>query len=341
MPLGNLEIVFIVVTGVVLLFSVCSNILVIVLVIKNPKLRNVTNLFICNLAISDILLAGIVLPQNLHDVSHPTDYYEGVVLCKITNSMPIFCIVVSIYSLVAISCERRKAILLRVEPERPGHAALKIIPVIWTGAAVVIIPTVIEYSVYISVSDDNNISATSCASVTFSSAASISNGFVLLLTAYIIPLIFILGNYLRILNFLREHGLCDGSRRRKSTPRGFFIYRHRVKIVKMLILVAALFAISWLPYFILLISQKISGRDDHMFVGGPINMIKISLASFSTAYNVVLYAIYNRNFRGAFKKMFYNHKTVVDGTDLGCNRSHSRSSTSLPLAARPPIVSQM
>ncbi|XP_046352945.2 RYamide receptor-like [Haliotis rufescens] len=269
-----------------------------VLVIKNPKLRNVTNLFICNLAISDILLAGIVLPQNLHDVSHPTDNYEG-------------------------------------------HAALKIIPVIWMGAAVVIIPTVIEYSVYISVSDDNNISATSCASVTFSSAASISNGFVLLLTAYIIPLIFILGNYLRILNFLREHGLCDGSRRRKSTPRGFFIYRHQVKIVKMFILVAALFAISWLPYFILLISQKISGRDDHMFVGGPINMIKISLASFSTAYNVVLYAIYNRNFRGAFRKMFYNDKTVDDGTDLGSNSSHSRSSTSLPLAARPPIVTQM
>ncbi|XP_046554589.1 RYamide receptor-like [Haliotis rubra] len=341
MPLGNLEIVFIVLTGVVLLFSVSSNILVIVLVIKNPKLRNVTNLFICNLAISDIVLAGFVLPQNLHDVSHPADYYEGIVLCKVTNVMPIFCIVVSIYSLVAISCERRKAILMRVEPMRPGHAALKIIPVIWMGAAVLIVPTALEYSVYISVSDDVNITATSCASVTFSSAASITNGFVLLLIAYIIPLVFILGNYWRIINFLREHGLCDRSGRRKSTARGFFIYRHRIKITKMLILVAALFAISWLPYFILLISQKISGRDDHMFVGGPVNMIKISLASFSTAYNVVLYAIYNRNFRGAFMKMFYNDKTTGDSTTIGSSSSHSRSSVSLPLAARSPIVTQM
>jgi hypothetical protein len=44
-------------------------------------MRNVTNILICNLSISDIILAGIILPQNLHDLSHEEDFVEGE--CKV------------------------------------------------------------------------------------------------------------------------------------------------------------------------------------------------------------------------------------------------------------------
>jgi hypothetical protein len=40
-------------------------------------MRNVTNILICNLSVSDILLGGILLPQNLHDFSHEEDFHEG------------------------------------------------------------------------------------------------------------------------------------------------------------------------------------------------------------------------------------------------------------------------
>ena len=64
--------------GIVLTFAVCSNLLVIYCVIRLPKLRTTTNIFICNLSVSDILLATYVMPLKLHDITHHhIDWYEG------------------------------------------------------------------------------------------------------------------------------------------------------------------------------------------------------------------------------------------------------------------------
>jgi hypothetical protein len=69
--------IFLVIVALVLLFAVFSNMLVIYCFIKFPKLRSVTHFLICNLALSDILLAGFVMPQKLHDLSHEEDFFEG------------------------------------------------------------------------------------------------------------------------------------------------------------------------------------------------------------------------------------------------------------------------
>ena len=69
--------IFLVIVALVLLFAIFSNALVIYCVIKFPKLRSVTHVLICNLAVSDILLAGFVMPQKLHDLSHEEDFFEG------------------------------------------------------------------------------------------------------------------------------------------------------------------------------------------------------------------------------------------------------------------------
>ena len=77
------SLLFIIIVGIVLLFAVLSNGMVIYCVIRLKKLRTVTNIFICNLSASDILLAGVMLPQRLHDVSHSEEFYEGNVNDKI------------------------------------------------------------------------------------------------------------------------------------------------------------------------------------------------------------------------------------------------------------------
>ena len=77
MSLEAPEAAFVVIVGIVLFASVVCNILVVVVVAVTPKLRNPTNVLISNLAISDMLLASIVLPQNLHDISHSDNYFEG------------------------------------------------------------------------------------------------------------------------------------------------------------------------------------------------------------------------------------------------------------------------
>ena len=70
---------YISVVSVILVFAVVSNILVILSVLIFKKRRqSVTNLLICNLAASDLLLDAFLMPQKLHDTSHTEeDYFEG------------------------------------------------------------------------------------------------------------------------------------------------------------------------------------------------------------------------------------------------------------------------
>lgn len=69
--------IYVIIIGLLLFFAVLSNALVIYCVVTRKKLRSVTNVFICNLSVSDILLAGFVMPQRLHDISHTDAFYEG------------------------------------------------------------------------------------------------------------------------------------------------------------------------------------------------------------------------------------------------------------------------
>ena len=56
----------------------------------------------------------------------------------------------------------------------------------------------------------------------------------------------------------------------------------------------------FIPYFL---PQKIMGHDGAEDSGGALNLIRLTLSAFSTAYNVFLYVIYNKNFRDGFKAL--------------------------------------
>ena len=43
---------------------------------KGRRSLTSTDMMIVNLAVNDILLAGIVLPQKIHDISHTDHYFE-------------------------------------------------------------------------------------------------------------------------------------------------------------------------------------------------------------------------------------------------------------------------
>ena len=71
------DIVFISIIGLWIGYSLLSNIAVLQVVINDKKMHTVTNLFICNLALSDIFMTAFVLPQDLHDLSHADEYFHG------------------------------------------------------------------------------------------------------------------------------------------------------------------------------------------------------------------------------------------------------------------------
>lgn len=61
----HMVVIYSIAYGLVFLFAFFGNILVVTVVCKNPVMHNVTNYFLANLAISDILVAIVCIPITL------------------------------------------------------------------------------------------------------------------------------------------------------------------------------------------------------------------------------------------------------------------------------------
>ncbi|XP_076458435.1 neuromedin-K receptor-like [Babylonia areolata] len=296
------ELAFIVIVGAVLATSVVCNVLVMVVVAVTPKLRTPTNVLICNLAVSDLLLASVVLPQNLHDVSHAEDSYdEGDFLCRVVHTSPLFCITASIYTMVAISFDRTAAIVLNALRKLTCRSVSLQLLSIWVLSVLLCAPTLYEFGEFVVVVVNGTVLG--CGSHGVSHLYSVLNGVGLLLLAYLLPVAVVMVNYGRILVFFRSKGVLGGG---SGTGRGEVfqaLYKSRMMVVKMLILVALLFALSWAPYFVLLLTEKVSGTSHNQYSDDWANMLRIALSAFSTAYNFLLYVVYNRNFRLGLQRL--------------------------------------
>ena len=203
--------------------------------------------------------------------------FLGELACKLVNALPIFVISASVYSLVAMSYERQKAIT-QSEASINKHNVKYIIIVIWVTSFTLMIPTLIEYTVYeetivetldlstnvaatessqyvsdipINITDTSYTTITKllkCGSNAFTRTLSIINGSFLLMFSYMIPLIALGYNYSKLIYFISKQ-----SKISRTSLSNSVVSKKKIKILKMLCIVALLFVMSWMPYFTLLI----------------------------------------------------------------------------------------
>ncbi|XP_072241179.1 alpha-1D adrenergic receptor isoform X2 [Leuresthes tenuis] len=91
--------------SVFILVAIVGNILVILSVVCNKHLQTVTNFFIVNLAMADLLLATIVLPFSA-SLEVLGCWVFGRVFCNIWAAVDVLCCTASILSLCIISIDR-------------------------------------------------------------------------------------------------------------------------------------------------------------------------------------------------------------------------------------------
>nr|XP_002732887.1 PREDICTED: probable G-protein coupled receptor 19-like [Saccoglossus kowalevskii] len=301
------SLIFITVVSVFVLLSVCSNMLVILVMYKCRNTKSVTNIFIVNIAISDVILAAIVLPQQIHDISHTNDFYEGQIACKLVHFLPVFCVSISTYSLVILSHERYLAIVqvLKLKSIENLKRTRKNVCILWIVSMVIASPEIYEYtSVHRLTLNETHV--TMCGSYNAPRWFQISNAVMLISVVYVIPLITMVINYCRIVVYMmQKRG--NGSHVIGNQV-NCAINRNKIRVMEMLIVVTFMFALAWAPFFVLLASTKITGRDASTEDSSVENMTKISSAVFSTSYNFIIYLMYNRTFRRVLKETLCGNK---------------------------------
>ncbi|XP_070804903.1 cholecystokinin receptor type A [Pituophis catenifer annectens] len=127
--------------SLIFLLSILGNTLVITVLIRNKRIRTVTNLFLLSLAISDLMLCFFCMPFTLIP-NLLQDFIFGSSLCKITSYFMGVSVSVSTFTLVAISLERYSAICKPLQSrvwQTKSHA-LKVIAATWGLSFVIMTP---------------------------------------------------------------------------------------------------------------------------------------------------------------------------------------------------------
>lgn len=100
----------------IFVLALLGNGIVIYVVGTTPRMRTVTNFFIVNLAVGDILMTLFCVPFSFMSVLVLAYWPFGQTLCHLVNYTQAVSVLVSAYTLVAISIDRYMAIMWPLRP---------------------------------------------------------------------------------------------------------------------------------------------------------------------------------------------------------------------------------
>lgn len=127
--------------SIIFFLSVFGNLLIIVVLTVNKRMRTVTNTFLLSLAVSDLMMAVVCIPFTLIP-SILKDFIFGAAMCKIVAYLMGISVSISTFSLVAIAIERYSAICnpLKSRVWQTRSHAFRVIATTWVLAFIIMIP---------------------------------------------------------------------------------------------------------------------------------------------------------------------------------------------------------
>ncbi|XP_051998900.1 cholecystokinin receptor-like [Xyrauchen texanus] len=148
--------------ALIFLLSVIGNLLIIVVLVMNKRMRTVTNSFLLSLAISDLMMVVFCMPFTLIP-NLLEDFIFGAAMCKIVAYLMGISVCISTFSLVAIAIERYSAICnpLKSRAWQTRSHAYKVIAFTWVLSLLIMTPYPI-FSSLVKFTKPNNITIHMC-----------------------------------------------------------------------------------------------------------------------------------------------------------------------------------
>ncbi|XP_035264485.1 neuropeptide Y receptor Y7 [Anguilla anguilla] len=291
----GVQVALIIAYSLIILLGLVGNSLVIHMIVCYRNMRTVTNFFIANLALADLMVDSLCLPFTL--VYTLLDEWKfGAVLCHLVPYAQALSVHVSILTLTVIALERHRCIVFHMGQRLSRKASFIIIAVTWAAAAVLAGPLAIfrEYrhveipaiNLRIAVCSEKWPHATNRDGIIYSLS--------MLLLQYVLPLGVISYAYARIWVKLKNHV--------SPCSRSDSLHRRR-KTTKMLALVVVVFAVCWLPFHAFQLASDLDlvlKLKEYKLLYTLFHIV----AMCSTFANPLLYGWMNKNYRNGFIMFF-------------------------------------
>ncbi|XP_020714575.1 RYamide receptor-like [Ceratitis capitata] len=293
--------------GTVSFFAVFGNALVIWIVARSRQMRTVTNTYIANLAVSDVIIGVFCIPFQ----------FQAAILQRwnLPDFMCAFCpfvqtlsVNVSVFTLTAIAIDRHRAIInpLRARPSK--YISKFILLGIWLLAIIFACPIAIAFRVeevherYRENGVLLNATRPFCTNINLTEEQLKAYRYALVVVQYCVPCCVISFVYVRMavkLWLTQTPGNAEDAR-------DMALMRNKKKVIKMLIVVVIVFGICWLPlqlYNILYVTFP--EINEYHFIS-IIWFCCDWLAMSNSCYNPFIYGIYNEKFKREFNKRFHH-----------------------------------
>ncbi|XP_045764319.1 QRFP-like peptide receptor [Maniola jurtina] len=335
----NPDVVIIVLYVIVLAASLSANTLLIFIVIKFQYMRSVTNIFLVNLSVADLLVTLFCMPVQIAK-SVTLLWYFGEVMCKTVNFLQGVAVASSVFTITAMSVDRYLAITQSLrQPWMPSRrGACSLLAALWLISFAIFAPLLavaaVEKEVIPSLSRTRNGSVYVETVIEFCTEKwpdSIRKelfGTFSFILVYAVPGCIVVVSYSlmgrRLCSVLPPFDQTEGSANSQQRLR---LVRERKRVAWILLLLAVLFALCWLPYNILQLLLDVNAvREDSIALVLPYTLL---LGHTNSAINPIVYCLMTRNFRRSLRKLLcHDPGNIHSSTHFHMQGLRQKSNTS-------------
>ncbi|KAI5932216.1 pyroglutamylated RF-amide peptide receptor [Manis javanica] len=302
---GRAKLAFVLTGVLIFALALFGNALVVYVVTRSKAMRTVTNIFICSLALSDLLIAFFCIPvtilQNISDT-----WLGGAFICKMMPFVQSTAVVSEILTMTCIAVERHQGLVhpFRMKWQYTNQRAFTVLGVVWLVAAAVGSPMwhVQRLEVkYDFLYEKEHI----CCLEEWNSPVhqKIYTTFILIIL-FLLPLMVMLILYSKIgyeLWIKKRVGDCSVLRTIHGKEMSK-IARKKKRAVIMMVTVVALFAVCWAPFHVIHMMIEYSNfENEHDDITIKMTFAIVQVIGFSNSIcNPIVYAFMNENFKKNF-----------------------------------------
>ncbi|XP_007517743.1 melatonin receptor type 1A [Erinaceus europaeus] len=269
--------------------DILGNMLVILSVYRNKKLRNAGNIFVVSLAVADLVVAVYPYPLVLTSIFN-NGWNLGYLHCQISGFLMGLSVIGSIFNITGIAINRYCYICHSAKYDQlySNKNSLCYVFLIWLLTLVAIVPNLhigsLQYDPRIY-------------SCTFAQSVSSAYTIAVVVFHFIIPMIIVIFCYLRIwILFLQVRWKVKPENKPKLKPQDF---RNFVSMFAVFVL----FAICWAP--LNFIGLAVASDPTSLVPRIPEWLFVASyyMAYFNSCLNAIIYGLLNQNFRKEYRRI--------------------------------------